>query len=222
MKRGLFLISLLLLIISPVFAKDNRLYFTETNNRLYYESGMFDESIFMKHTDMIPGSSYTDELKIENGTNTKYKLYFKAAPKSNDSEVIELLENTEMIISIDGIIIYSGNALGDEFDGINLKEAICLGDIKPKQNSTMKVETKLLETYSNTNNLSTSEVDWVFYASYDNSEPDIINPNTFAQGTNYNTTLLWIILGIVVLLIVWFKLKEKSHRTKSKKLLQKR
>ena len=222
MKKVILLISLLLLTITSVSAKENRLYFTETDDRLYYESGLFDESIFIKHLEMLPGRKYQDELKIENGTKTKYRLYMKAVPKSNDPEVVDLLQNVEMIISLDGKIVYSGNAIGDHFNGINLQEAICLGDFKPNQNSTLKVETKLLESYSNTNDSSTSEVEWVFYASYGNSGPDIINPNTFSQKSNDNTILLWIVLGIVMILIVWFKVKEKSQRTKSKKLLQKR
>ena len=42
-----------------------------------HESSYIDEDVFMKHVDMAPGASYTDELLIENGTNTKYTLYFK-------------------------------------------------------------------------------------------------------------------------------------------------
>ena len=221
MKRGIFLISFLLLMISPVYAKENRLYFTEENNRLYYESGLFDEKVFMKHTDMIPGSSYLDTLKIENGTRTKYTLYMKAVPQENENE---LLEHIEMIITLDGKVIYAGNATGEDFNdqGINLQNAILLGEFQPNQTSTMEVDTKLLENFSKSEVSSTSKVDWAFYASYDNSTIDIINPNTFTQRANYNTTLLWFVLGIIAGLIVWFKVKEKSHRTKSKKLLQKR
>ena len=35
----------------------------------------------MKHLEMIPGSSYNDELKIENGTKNKYTLYLKVETK---------------------------------------------------------------------------------------------------------------------------------------------
>ena len=76
MKKILLLLILLLTI--SVSAKENKLYFVEKDNQIFYESGLYDEKVFMKHTDMVPGSSYTDELLIENGTNKVYKLYFNA------------------------------------------------------------------------------------------------------------------------------------------------
>ena len=78
MKKVLLLILLLITINFSVVAKENKLYFTESDDRLYYESELLDSNVFMNHTDMIPGSSYVDELIIENGTKI-----IKAVKKKN-------------------------------------------------------------------------------------------------------------------------------------------
>ena len=81
MKKIVLFISFFVFSILSVQAKENKLYFTEENDRLYYESKLIDEDVFMKHIDMTPGENFTDELLIENGTNTKYTLYFKIVPR---------------------------------------------------------------------------------------------------------------------------------------------
>ena len=53
----------------------------------------------MKHIDMTPGENFTDELYIENGTNTKYTLYFKVVPREQSAEANELLDNILMRIN---------------------------------------------------------------------------------------------------------------------------
>ena len=67
MKKLFVFIILFIGIVLPVQAKENKLYFTEKGNRLYYESRLIDENIFMKHTNMLPGDNYEEELIIENG-----------------------------------------------------------------------------------------------------------------------------------------------------------
>ena len=52
MKKFVLFISLFALSVLSVQARENKLYFTEENNRLYYESKLIDEDIFMKHIDM--------------------------------------------------------------------------------------------------------------------------------------------------------------------------
>lgn len=211
MKKSILIISLLFLLITPVYAKDNRLYFTESGDRLYYESKLLDENVFMKHEDLIPGASYQDTLIIENGTNTKYTLYFKVTPQDLSSEAQELLESISMTIKIDGTKIYEGKATGLDYtaEGVDLQQAILLGDFTPHRSSTMVVDTKLLESYSNTHNLDASYIDWAFYASYEDKKPDIINPDTYAQKEKkYTQYIFFGILLLLVFLIGYMKRKE--------------
>ena len=201
MKKFVLFISLFALSVLSVQARENKLYFTEENNRLYYESKLIDEDIFMKHIDMTPGESFTDELLIENGTNTKYTLYFKVVPREQTAEADELLENIIMKIKLDEEIIYEGKATGLDYteQGIDLQKAILLGDFTPSKNSKMVVETKLSENYDNTELNEFSYIDWSFYAQYDDSKPPveiIVSPNTMRNSFPYT-----IVFSAIIILI---------------------
>lgn len=201
MKKFVLFISLFALSVLSVQARENKLYFTEENNRLYYESKLIDEDIFMKHIDMTPGESFTDELLIENGTNTKYTLYFKVVPRNQSAEADELLENIIMKIKLDEEIIYEGKATGLDYteQGIDLQKAILLGDFTPSKNSKMVVETKLSENYDNTELNEFSYIDWSFYAQYDDSKPPveiIVSPNTMRNSFPYT-----IVFSAIIILI---------------------
>ena len=201
MKKFVLFISLFALSVLSVQARENKLYFTEENNRLYYESKLIDEDIFMKHIDMTPGESFTDELLIENGTNTKYTLYFKVVPREQSAEAEELLENIIMKIKLDEEIIYEGKATGLDYteQGIDLQKAILLGDFTPSKNSKMVVETKLSENYDNTELNEFSYIDWSFYAQYDDSKPPveiIVSPNTMRNSFPYT-----IVFSAIIILI---------------------
>lgn len=201
MKKFVLFISLFALSVLSVQARENKLYFTEENNRLYYESKLIDEDIFMKHIDMTPGESFTDELLIENGTNTKYTLYFKVVPRDQSAEADELLENIIMKIKLDEEIIYEGKATGLDYteQGIDLQKAILLGNFTPSKNSKMVVETKLSENYDNTELNEFSYIDWSFYAQYDDSKPPveiIVSPNTMRNSFPYT-----IVFSAIIILI---------------------
>ena len=201
MKKFVLFISLFALSVLSLKARENKLYFTEENNRLYYESKLIDEDIFMKHIDMTPGESFTDELLIENGTNTKYTLYFKVVPRDQSAEADELLENIIMKIKLDEEIIYEGKATGLDYteQGIDLQKAILLGNFTPSKNSKMVVETKLSENYDNTELNEFSYIDWSFYAQYDDSKPPveiIVSPNTMRNSFHYT-----IVFSAIIILI---------------------
>jgi len=206
MKKFILFISLFVLSIISVQAKENKLYFTEDNNRLYYDSKLIDENVFMKHIDMTPGENFIDELYIENGTNTKYTLYFKVVPREQSTEANELLDNILMRIKLDDEVIYEGKATGLDYadQGINLQKAILLGEFTPSKNSKMVVETKLSENYDNTEFSDFSYIDWSFYAQYDDSEPPveiIVSPdtmkNSFPFAFVFSVIIILIGLGIV-------------------------
>ena len=201
MKKFVLFISLFALCIISVEAEENKLYFTEENNRLYYDSKLIDENVFMKHIGMTPGENFTDELLIENGTNTKYTLYFKVVPREQSAEADELLENIIMKIKLDEEIIYEGKATGLDYteQGIDLQKAILLGDFTPSKNSKMVVETKLSENYDNTELNEFSYIDWSFYAQYDDSKPPveiIVSPNTMRNSFPYT-----IVFSAIIILI---------------------
>lgn len=213
MKKKIILIALLVFLITPVTAKENKLYFTEKDERIYYESKLIDEDMFMKHTEMVPGEKYKDELKIENGTNTKYTLYFKVVPREQSEEADELLENIEMKITLDGEEIYEGKATGLDYtdEGVDLQEAILVGEFSPSKTAKMEVETKLSEEYDNTENEEFSYIDWSFYAQYDISKPPVQiveAPNTMKNSFPYTIviSIAAVVLGLGI--ICYAKKKE--------------
>ena len=170
MKKILLLIGILFISISNVYAKDNRLYFIEDNDKLYYDSKSFDEELFMNHTDMLPGEIYTDELILENSSKKTYTLYFKIKERQQSEEADSFLNYIDMNIYLDNELIYSGNIKGNNYEDVNLKNAIKLLDIKPNQISNMKVETYLDTSYDNYNNTTNSYIDFEFYSQYDKDE----------------------------------------------------
>lgn len=206
MKKIILFISLLVLNILPVQAKENKLYFTEENERLYYESKLINENVFMNHKDMVPGEKFTDELIIENGTKTSYTLFFKVSPREQSQEADELLENIQMKIKLDDKVIYDGKATGLDYtnQGINLQKAILLGQFNSSKKSKMIVETKLSEDYDNTQLNELSYIDWSFYAYYDISKPPveiIESPNTMKNSFPFTIALssILIIIGIIMI-----------------------
>lgn len=199
MKKILLMLIILLLLLStyPTKALGKKLYFIEKDNKIIYENS--EEDIFMRHLDMLPGSSYVDELEIENGTKNKYTLFLKIEEIPQSEEAIELLNSIEMKLYLDGELIYNGNIKGLDYqeNNVNLQNAVLLKEFQSNDKSLLKVETKLSEDYSNKNNNDLSKINWVFYAQYENNEPVIIDgvPKT---DTNNNLT---IILAAIVLSI---------------------
>ena len=199
MKKNILILALFIVSILPVQAKENKLYFTDYDKHLYYESSLIDEDVFMKHTDMVPGSSFTDELILENGTKTKYTLYFQVKPKKQSNEADEFLENIQMTIKLDDKVIYDGKATGLDYnnDGINLQDAILIGEIKPSKKLKMTVETSLSKDYDNTNYDELSYIDWSFYAQYEDEVSEIVkSPNTMKNSSSYT-----IVFSIIIILI---------------------
>ncbi len=214
MKKVLLFLSLLVLFV-PVYAIDNRLYLTENNNRIYYESDQIDKKVFMNHIDMIPGSNYEDILTIENAANREYKLFFKVSVKEQSNLASDLLDYINMQIYLDNKLIYNGKAKGLDYNnvGVNLQDAVLLGDFTKNQKSEMKVITNLSKEYSNTNNRDTSLVDWTFYVQYDDSSDPIVIPDV--PKTDKNASRVWYyvsVLALVTGIVIIFLANRKKNK----------
>lgn len=205
MKRRLLFLLGILILVSPfvVRAKENKLYFTGSGNRLYYNSALYDEAIFMKHTDMVPGSSYEDELVIANNARVDYKLYLRVKLREQSEAQLELLRNIEMTIFLDGKIIYEGKADGIDYtsSGVNLQNAIYIGNYAPEIVSRLVVKTRLSTEYSNTENREISYIDWEFVANYED-EVIPINPDTGDKIGMYLKYAVYALLIVMVLFIL--------------------
>lgn len=217
MKKVLKFILVIVLVTftSCVYAKDeNKLYFAEQDNNLYYNTTKFDDKTFMKHTNMIPGKTYTDTLLIKNESKKNdYTLYFQVKERENTELAQELLNNIDMKIYIDDELIYDGDVKGNtyEFNGLSLKNAIKLGEYKKGDVHTLVVQTTLKYEYDVVDNTDEAYIDWTFYGEYDdNIFPIEENPNTYDGIFNY--IIIFLIAGILVVCVefIWSHGKNKA------------
>ena len=213
MKKVLLGVISFFMMLTIVSASENRIYFKDSGNRIYYESKDLGDEFFLNHTNMLPGSSYTDYLTLENGTNKTYTLYFKVKPKEQTESTIELLNATTMNIYLDDNILYSGGVDGINYDdGANLQNAIKLIELKPSSKSRIKVETMLSKNYSNMKSTDISYIDWEFYAQYDEEPAEKINPYT---GDNIYIYIAALSVSVIIILIIFFiRKKDKKKVTK--------
>lgn len=212
MKKLILLIMITVLTVINVNALNNKLYFTEKDDRLYYDSDSFDKSIFMEHYDMVPGKVYVDELTIENKTNTTYNLYLKVVNVEQDELADELIDNIEMQVYLDDVLIYDGYARGLDYTdlGVDLQNAILIGEYAKNKESKLVVHTKLSEDYSNINNDSVGKIEWEFYASYEENTIPIL-PETVDNISKYIILLAGSALMFVFLIIFVLNRKNKKE-----------
>lgn len=195
--KKILTILLLLFILMQVAAAQNKLYFTEKGKRIYYDSKLYKDNIFIYHNDMIPGSSYENTLEIENGTKKTYELFLSMKDTEKTEEEYEFLKNIETKIYLDNTLIYEGSI-------INQEDAIRLGEFKPNETSNLLVETKLSDSYSNINYQEQTAIDWQFLVKIDEDLMEI-NPNT----SDYVIWLISIFVILFVLFILLFVAKKK-------------
>ncbi len=220
MKRLLksLLLVLMLFSFTLVNARENKLYFTGSGDRLYYDSSKYDDEYFMKHVDMVPGSSYEDRLTIENDSNYDYKLYMRVKNREQSELAADLLKNIKMEITMNGELLYSGFADGLDYshDNLDLTNTIYIGEYKSKMNGEIVVNTKLIEKYDVTENDEYSYVDWEFVAEY-NDLVIPINPDT-GSSTNEYIKILLISLTIVFALILFYLFAIKRKKVVIKRI----
>ncbi len=236
-NRIIYFIVCFVSVFSVVIAKDeNKLYFTDRNDRLYYDSTLYDEDLFISNLDMVPGREYKDELLIKNQSNVKYRLYLKINDIEENPEARELLENIHMTITIDGESIYNGTAHGLTYkksangysldyvepeqntpvkpnnNQPDLTNAIHVGDYPAYKTSKMVVITKLDENYSNPNGTDISRVEWGFVAEYgDKILP--LNPDT---GIGFKFNIYYLIIILLIILVITYLIVKKIKENKTK------
>ena len=215
MKKIVLLIVAIFFAFINVNAATNRLYFTEKDNRLYYDTDVFAEDKFMAHYDMVPGKEYIDELTIENDTNQTYELYLKIRLNEQDELAEELINNILMDVYLDDELIYSGSVRGLDYNGngVDLQESILLGKYKPNTTSLLVVKTKLADSYSNINNTSVGKITWEFYGRYGEEITPIL-PETSDNIIEY--MILLVGSALMLTLIIFILTKDKKECKQSK------
>lgn len=96
---------------------DKRLLFDETNGVIGYThkgagSKTEDGNWFMSFTNMTPGSTYVDEMTIENHSRKNFDIFMKIEPRQQSALQDELLNMISMKIFYNNQKIYEGKATG--------------------------------------------------------------------------------------------------------------
>lgn len=218
MKKRIFVFILMLLMIQPVLAVDNKLYLTEKDNKIYYDKDLFKKEDFMHHLDMVPGGKYQDDLVIENGTKIPLKLYLQVKEEEQSVDAEELLDSIYMKVTLNNNVIYDGKVKGLDYNanGINLQDSIFLKEFSVDESAKIHVDLYLDSAYSNKEFTDYSYLDWVFIAQFDKTDkPEVVEvvpaPIT---GINKNYIPVIIIstgLCIVGCIIIVLAKKKKSN-----------
>lgn len=206
----------LLFIVTLLFANkvyaENKLYFTDEGDRLYYDTDQIDKELFMNHQDMVPGSSYTDELLIENGSTTDYTLFFKVKEREQSATASAFLDEVAMKIYLDDVLVYDGFAKGLDYNlnGVNLQEVIKIGTSKANETHKIRVETSLSKEFSDISDRDASYIDWEFYAQYEEKViPIEPNPNTGDKITQ--TFILFGVSLLAIVILLFIIMKKRKH-----------
>ncbi len=211
MKRLLIMLGAFFCVVASVNAYENTLRFIESDNSIYYDSEKYDDNLFMNHLDMIPGEENEDVLHIENTTDKEFTLYFRVVDKEYTEEEAELIDNTTMTIFIDDDIIYDGSIDGENHeDGINLTNAIKIGEYSSGSESDLRVVTKLSEDYTNAQNEAVVEIDWEFYAEYDDA---ILPINPITLDRIHHNVIIFIVstVALIVIGIMFFRIRKTRN-----------
>ena len=231
MKKIIFGLILLFAFTIPVFALDNKLYLTESENKIYYDTSLFDSTKFMYHTDMVPGGTYIDELTIENAAGFPLTIYLKVKETDQNTQAEELLDSIFMKVYLNDSIIYNGRVRGLDYnlDGINLQNSVLLKQMNNNEQAKIKVELKLSEDYSNKEFNDYSYLNWVFIAEFDKQTPEP-DPEPTPEpekevieivpapitGLDYNYVPIVIasigVCTVACILIIFIKKKKKENK----------
>lgn len=214
MRKRLFVLILMLLMIKPVMAIDNKLFLTEKDNKIYYDEELFKKEDFMHHLDMVPGGKYQDDLVIENGAKIPLKIYLQVKEDEQSSDAEELLDSIFMKVTLNDNVIYDGKVKGLDYNsnGVNLQDSVYLKDFAVGESAKIHVDLYLDSAYANKEFNDYTYLNWLFIAQFDTSITEVVPaPIT---GINQNYIPIIIIstgLCIVGCIIIVLAKKKKSN-----------
>ena len=114
-------------------------------------------------------------------------------------------------MGIDDDIIYDGSIDGENHeDGINLTNAIKIGEYSSGSESDLRVVTKLSEDYTNAQNEAVVEIDWEFYAEYDDA---ILPINPITLDRIHHNVIIFIVstVALIVIGIMFFRIRKMRN-----------
>ena len=171
------MVGMQMFVIPAVAQVENKLYFSNVGNKLYYDSTRFEEARFMYHIEMSPGNTFRDQLLIENSSSLPYDLYFQVIPIVQSEIADELLEYIDMKIYLDGVLMYDGKVTGKDYseDDVHLRQVVYIGEYLPGKESLMTVDLAFSPEYAAGEEVW-SRIDWKFWGVGEHKDPEPMEP----------------------------------------------
>lgn len=139
-----FLLVNTLLCITILGTSTSKLYFAESDGKLYYEpQNTQNLDTFMNLENMSVGTTYRNTLEIHNGANREYELFLQILGDSDTSAKTQMfLSKLVMNIYYDGTKIFEGtaDALSKSETSIDFKSSTSIGTYKKGDTHEMMVE----------------------------------------------------------------------------------
>ena len=209
MKKVLLFI-ICLLFLTNIKAEEKFIKLVNQDDKVVYESNL-NNGVFIDHTSMVPGDSYTDEVRLINDSGKQCKVFFQVKTLNQNSKAELLLDNIFMKVYLDNKLIYNGKSKGQDYynNGISLQNAIELKTFNSSDKALLKVETSLSKEYSEVDG-DLSLVNFVFLAQYDDKIEEIIP----VPITDKNEVPYWvfsIILCLIGTIMLLYSNKNKKE-----------
>lgn len=217
MKKVFALLSALTLVMAcvlPAYAADGTVTYSGNAGQFIFQPGS-DKSLtdlFPNFKGVMPGDTLTQRITVKNNADNKVKvkIYIRSLGAQEDSK--EFLSQLHLTVekSADNEMAYMFDAAADQRG--ELFEWVCLGTLysggEVNLDVTLTVPVELDNKFQN----RTGNLDWQFMIEEFPVDPEDPNPPT---GDSFNMPLYLGVLGVsgltvLILLIFWFKKKDKD------------
>ncbi|MDR1464099.1 MAG: hypothetical protein LBJ11_02200 [Oscillospiraceae bacterium] len=120
-----------------------------------------DGEYIINATGLLPGDVITKTLIISNYSDATTVLTMRAEPIGS-SGPIDLLDAIDLVLELDGEVIYHGRVRGDE-DVDMIKNPLPLGTYKIGDTGTLTATLTVDPTIVPSEEISKADVNWIFY-----------------------------------------------------------
>lgn len=126
------------------------------------------DDFFSNFQTAMPGDSFQDSVTVSNTTDREAEIFFRTGIENQTDEQRELLEKLDLMISMDGKKLYSGNLLAE-----SLNKDVSLGKFKPGQSGQLDFSVSVPSELNNAYALRSADVKWIFTVNEDEPEPTV-------------------------------------------------
>lgn len=137
------------------------------------------DDFFSNFGTAMPGDVFKDSADIQNTTERPAEIFFHTGIVCQREDRMDLLRKLQLMIAMDGKVIYSGNLLAEE-----LQEEISLGIFQPGEGGVLDFTVSVPAELNNAYALRDAAVKWYFSVYEDDTEPSATPEPDLQQNTS--------------------------------------